>query len=222
MTYAEQWKTVSGRIRGLMRAGELHARFLGIRSNDGYGRGKQLRQQCEGVLSVLDAFRRTYDHSLPREAIACINAFIDQNRSLICDTGGTADSLNERVWAALVVLGAFETEMAFILSDSQEIVRARSERAFGHLQRSLVADEEFRGKWQRAFRAGEVACERLGGVHLLSHGIFAFKINGAGERTDLVFQDLAGNLAEEQRYVDGFVLTEWKTATSLPEAEARF
>jgi hypothetical protein len=41
-----------------------------------------------------------------------------------------APSLNGRAWAALVLLGAFETEMSFILADEQEVIRARSERAF--------------------------------------------------------------------------------------------
>jgi hypothetical protein len=58
----------------------------------------------------------------------------------------------ERVRAALVFLGAFETEMPFALSDQQEIIRVRSERAFAHLQRSIVADPEFGGKWCMAFQ----------------------------------------------------------------------
>jgi hypothetical protein len=49
-----------------------------------------------------------------------------------------------------------------------------------------------------------------------------YKVNGAGERTDLVFQDLGGKLVEEQRYVDGFVLIEWKTVPSEKEAEKPF
>ena len=67
-----------------------------------------------------------------------------------------------------------------------------------------------------------MACEKLGGAHLLLHGIFAFKITAEGERTDLVFQDIAGNLADEKRYADGIVLTEWKIVRSEKEAENRF
>jgi hypothetical protein len=222
MTYADEWKPLSSRIRGLMQAGELHARFLGIRSSDGYGRARKLREHCERVLSALDTYRTTYKDSLPPGASAAIKSFIDAHGGLIRDASGTADSLDERVWAALVLLGGFESEVSFILSDQQEVIRARSERAFAHLQRSIVADPDFRGKWQTAFKDGEVACESLGAVHLLSHGIFAFKVNAEGERTDLVFQDIAGNLAEEQRYADGIVLTEWKIARSSNEAERQF
>jgi len=222
MIYADQWMALSSRIRGLMQAGELHARFLSIRSSDTYARGRQLRAQCESVLIALSSFRATYKDSLPVAAAQSIDEFIDKNGSLIRDTDGSADLISERGWAALVLLGAFETEMAFILADQQEIVRIRSERAFAHLQRSIVADPEFANRWRKAFEDGEVACEQLGGAHLLAHGIFAFKVNAQGERTDLVFQDIVTDAASDQRYADGIVLTEWKVARSDGMAKKRF
>lgn len=151
--------------------------------------------------------------------LSCLTARPDPNRN---STEGSADLISERAWAALVLLGAFETEMAFVLSNQQEIIRVRSERAFAHLQRSIVADPEFGKKWRKAFKDGEVACEKLGGAHLLAHGIFAFKVDAEGERTDLVFQDIVGNDASEERYAEGIVLTEWKVARSDGDAEKRF
>lgn len=221
MTYADQWKILSSRILGLMRAGELHARFLSIRSNTSLSRTTQLHQQCKNVFSALDDYGRSYKDSLPKAATDRINEFINKNK-LLGETKGTPELNDERVWDALVVLGAYETEMTFILSDSQEHIRARSERALAHLQRMLVADTEFREKWRKAFMNGEVACEKLGAVHLLYHGIFAFKINGEGERTDLVFPELIGSLVEGQRYSDGMVLTEWKKATNADDAGEKF
>jgi len=106
----------------------------------------------------------------------------------------------------------FETEVSFLLSDVQESIRSRSELAFSHLQRSIVVDQELRTKWRNAFDSGEVACERLGAVHLLLHGIWAFKVDAIGARTDLVFQEACGDFGEAQRYAFGFVLTEWKKA----------
>ena len=222
MTYADDWKALSSRIRGLMQAGELHARFLGIRSGDSYGRARRLREQCERILSALETYRDAHKSDLPHAVLVAITTFIDAHAGLIRDATGTADLLEERVWAALVLLGGFETEISFLLSNRQEIVQARSERAFAHLQRCIVADGGFREKWQNAFKEGELACEKLGGTHLLLHGIYAFKINAAGERTDLVFQDITGDLTDEQRYADGFVLTEWKIASSDAEAAKQF
>jgi hypothetical protein len=112
--------------------------------------------------------------------------------------------------------------MSFVLSDVQESIRATSERAFSHLQRSIVVDADLRTKWRRAFDEGEVACERLGAVHLLLHGIWAFKVDGAGARTDLVFQEPVQDLSAAQRYADGLVLTEWKKATFDDQALQRF
>ncbi len=222
MTYRDQWKALSSRIRGLMQAGQLHADYLAIQSSDNFGRGKRLREHAEGVLTALQSFQDHFRHSLPPTALASIDKFVADTGDLICDTGGTQAALRERVWAALVLLGAFETEMSFILSDVQEVIRAHSERAFSHLQRSIVADAAFREKWQTAFDEGEVSCEKLGAVHLLQHGIWAFKVDAEGARTDLVFQEPAGPLTDEQRYVDGIVLTEWKKADSEADAANRF
>jgi hypothetical protein len=120
------------------------------------------------------------------------------------------------------MLGGLESEISYALSDVQEVIRVRSERAFAHLQRSIVADPDIGAKWLRAFEAGEVACEKLGGTHLLLHGIFAFKVNAEGERTDLVFPDILNDLTEKQRYADGFILTEWKKAKDEKEAGKQF
>lgn len=223
MNFADQWKALSSRIHGLMQAGQLHAQYLVVQSSDSYGRGKHLREQSEDVLSALQSFRDQFEQLLPPAALASIDQFVERNRDLICNTSGPPNALRERVWAALVMLAAFETEMSFILSDVQESIRARSERAFAHLQRSIVVDSAFRDKWQTAFEEGEVACEKLGAVHLLLHGIWAFKVDAAGARTDLVFQEPAGDhLTNATRYADGFVLTEWKKANPDDQAEQRF
>jgi hypothetical protein len=85
-----------------------------------------------------------------------------------------------------------------------------------------IADDDFREKWQAAFAAGEPACEGLGQVHLLSHGIWAYKVNAAGERTDLVYQEPVADYANDYRYADGLVLTEWKKAAVRRDAASKF
>lgn len=220
--YLDQWKALSSCIRGLMQAGKLHASYLSINSSDSYGSGKRLREHGERVLSAIESFRAQFQQALSPVAIASIDNLIDNASKLIRDPSGSSNSRQERVWAALVQFVAFEAEMSFILSDFQDSIRARSELAFSHLQRLIVADSIFREKWKDAFKKGEVECEKLGAVHLLHHGIWAFKVNAKGARTDLVFQEPAGDLIDEQRYVDGFVLTEWKKASSVEKAEELF
>ena len=116
----------------------------------------------------------------------------------------------------------FETEMSFILSDVQESIRAISERAFSHMRRSIVADSDFRAKWNKAYKHGEVACEKLGAVHLLLHGIWAFKVDATGARTDLVYQEPPTDLINLQKYAEGIVLTEWKKANRGDNSQRRF
>src|SRR5262249_48601291 len=89
------------------------------------------------------------------------------------------------------------------------------------LKRTLAVDEDVRTKWQRAFDSGgETACERLGSIHLLSQGIFAFKVNSEGARTDLVFPELPDE-SLLSRSVDGLVLTEWKKAATPRDAATK-
>jgi hypothetical protein len=107
----------------------------------------------------------------------------------------------------LVALAALEAEITFILTGRQEQIRARSERAFLLLNRMIAVDNDVHAKWKNALEDGETACEYLGSVFLLSQGIYAFKVNANGARTDLVFpepppEDLL------TRAVEGLVLTE--------------
>jgi len=222
MTYTDQWKAISSRILGLMRAGTLHAQFLAVRSSDTYSRAKRLREHCVAVISAIRQFREQFRQTLPPDSLVSIDEFVQKADELTREKNGSPDAFQERVWAALVALTAFETEISFILSNPQESIRARSERAFAHLQRLIVVDSTFRERWKGAFEDGEVACEKLGAVHLLLHGIWAFKVDASGARTDLVFQEPAGSLANEQRYVDGFVLTEWKKSDLGDDPTVRF
>jgi hypothetical protein len=221
MTYKDQWKALSSRIHGLVQAGTLHAQYLRVRSSDSYGGAKRLRGQSKDILDELKVFQAGFGESLSSAVIAAIEKFITTAGPLIYNEGSISDAAQEQVWAFLVAIVAFEAEVTFLLSDTQAAIHSLSERAFQHLQRSIVADEDFRRKWQSAFEAGEVPCERLGAVHLLLHGIWAFKVDAAGARTDLVFQEPA-DLQGVQRYVAGLVLTEWKKAATDTEACQRF
>jgi hypothetical protein len=169
------------------------------------------------------SFRDKFDSSLPQAAITAIDGLNETSGGLI---RGSEQKIGlsvrqPQIWAGLVALGAVETELAFLLSGSQESIRALSERAFAHLQRSLVVDVALRERWQEAFKSGEPECEKLGAVHLLLHGIWAFKAHAAGERTDLVYQEKL-DLATAARSSEGLVLTEWKKATSNDDAQNKF
>ncbi len=136
--------------------------------------------------------------------------------------GGSSDSIQERSWATLVKLSAFEAEFSYCLADTQAAIRARSERAFVHLQRLIAVDGDVQRKWSDALKSGEVRCEQFGAVHLLHHGIWAFKVHAQSARTDLVFQEPVENVAIPSGAVEGLVLTEWKVARNLAEGQDKF
>jgi hypothetical protein len=221
MIYAGQWKLLSGRIRGLMQVAHFHA-SLAIRNSDSFGRGKYLGRHCGQIRDALTSFRDGNRQSLPPAALTALNEFIDDISGLLKDTSSTADLKEELVQAALLKLNAFEGQMTFLLADEQEAIRARVDLAFEHLQRSIVVDADMRAKWSEAFGKDEVACERLGAVHLLLHGIWAFKVSAAGERTDLVYQEPIVDFENLLRSANGLVLTEWKRAVKSDEAARRF
>jgi hypothetical protein len=222
MNFVDEWEAIASRIHGLVRAAELHARFLAIRESDSYGRSRRLRHQSADVLSSIEGFRARFDAALPSSAASAIDGFLSGTAALIREAEGSPDSREERVWAGLVMLSAFEAEISYLLSSPQERIRARSEVAFSHLQRMIAVDEDIRTKWDKAFDRGEVVCEQLGAVHLLWHGICAFKVDAAGARTDLVFPESSGGPGDEARFADGLVLTEWKLAASDEVVQTRF
>ena len=143
---------------------------------------------------------------LPVQAESALKDFLGRNRGLF--GGGAEGAALYSVQLRLVALASFQSELSYELEEFQDNARRLSERAFSHLQRSIVADAELAQRWQRAFQE-DVACEKLGACHLLAHGIWAFKASSAGERTDLIMNDRV-DLAEAQRSAEALVLTEWK------------
>lgn len=107
-----------------------------------------------------------------------------------------------------IKLASIKAEVDYLLRDQSLGLKSTTERAFRHLQRLIAVDPDVQSKWSAAFEEGEVKCEKLGAVHLLWHGVFAFKLNAEGQRTDLIFSDPP--LVDATRSTLGLVLTEWK------------
>ena len=203
-----EWDALSVRIAGIVEASAFL--FQGAQA----GQGDQgfstniLIENCEQAgVAVLSLLR--YGQALPPKAVDALTRFkkwwsatVD---STVLEFGGYP-----AVQALVVLLGSIRSELDHLLADHDEIIRSHVVRAFRHLQRSLIVDDGLRANWLAAFDTGEIACEQLGGVHLLLHGIWAFKISAEGERTDLV---LGTHLVVDQDVIasaHGLVLTEWK------------
>ncbi len=212
MAWMEDWRSISARIEGLMKAGEYFQAGMNQKASDQYGvLRKSIVPEVETIHQLLHDFYMKYYLELPINASESINQFIN---------AGWKDKIDETLKAFAAIL-IFRGEFEFLIKDSETEVINLTELSFEHLRRSIVVNKEIAAKWVNAFNEHETACEKLGAVHLLSHGLWAFKVTGIGAATDLVFNDpVEGHSSIIKRTARGLVLTEWKlvkTAKQLNE-----
>ena len=210
MSWQTEWKAISDRIDSILKAGSFYAQFA--KSSDGGGAAhKGLIPSAKEIRTSIEEFKDNYSSLLPDSAASCLDKFIT-------DAPGFFENNDERQNAyylarvTLTFLSAFRADFAYKITDVSVRARRLSERAFSHLQRSIIADPTIESKWKDAFEKHETACEKLGAAHFLQHGIWAFKVGGAGEATDLVFGEplVEDYLSEAERSSEALVLTEWK------------
>jgi hypothetical protein len=176
---------------------------------------------CEGLWSAIDSFLNAHRASLPPATGGLMNDW-RQHRGFIPTPSGNASPVHVAIaWVCL--LASIKGNVDRLLADSEVVWRATTERAFEHLQQTIVVDPDARRRWKDAFEENEPACERLGAIHLLWHGIWGFKVHAGGERTDLVVGELidAATIGRAARAGTALVLTEWKRVTqklSVPAA----
>lgn len=206
-----EWAALSARIASVLEAGTYFMLTIGAGAHD-YGATGALLQNANDVASRLERFRDSHTAELPEPAIACLSRFLGSYKER-CD--GLSGIPATQV--ALTLLASFRAEFNYVVSDAEALGRSLVTRAFMHLQRSIVADATFRERWRKAFEEGETACEKLGACHLLLHGVWAFKANAAGERTDLVLGEPLSVTDEVRRAAATLVLTEWKVVGSSTE-----
>lgn len=121
----------------------------------------------------------------------------------------------------LSLLLVFRAKLDHLIGDFELFARRTIERAFVHLQRTLIVDANLRNRWLEEFnRNGEVSVEKLGAVHLLLHGIWAFKVDSTGERTDLILGEPLKNFRDDiNRAAEMLALTEWKIVKNSESKE---
>ncbi|MBM4779657.1 MAG: hypothetical protein GQE15_18285 [Archangiaceae bacterium] len=178
--------------------------------------------------------------ALEQATLACgksIDAFLDRHKDALQPEAadlwrteqvlhgfvgkGFANFTNE---ARIVILSSFAGQFDAQLSDPERDWVAAVERSFLHLQRSFRVDRVLQARWVEAFDAGdEPQLESLGAVHLLQHGLFAFKAHAEGARTDLVVGEQVSRRTEDarKRSAAPLVLTEWKKVKSPSDARSK-
>jgi len=210
MSWRTEWKAISDRIEGTLEAGRFYIQCISSNSEDpGDIADRVLIPAAKEIRTSITCFHKHYHALLPASAASCLDRFLKDAPKFFEEK-----SLQKRfgVQATLTALSAFRAEFAYQITDVSALARRLSERAFSHLNRSIAVDADIQAKWQEAFDHHETKCEKLGAIHLLQHGIWAFKVSGPGAVTDLVFEDRMTDtaLAEAERAAEALVLTEWK------------
>ncbi len=213
------WVAIAGRLEGIERTATIYAGFLGNSSSKAMpGADELIFTSCLSTWDAIKALRETFDGLLPENVDRAIQQFGLQNEVDFTATRDGTDFIAKRVFVMKLMILA--GEITHGMYDHSEQIRSTAELAFRHLQQLIVVDQDVRRKWQAALATGgETECEKLGGVHLLWHGIQAFKVHGDGGRTDLVFAEPIG--AADTVGIQGLVLTEWKKGTTS-NATARY
>ncbi len=214
-SWRTDWKSITDRMAGLFSAARFYIDSRPINNMDYGGIGnKILLPGIAYLMGRLIDFDTNHRHSIPKEARSELEIYIENNRGKFMEIPGKVDDPIGDLQFRFVSLKAFCTEMDALLSDTKTYVLRLTERAFRHLQRLIVVDADTRMKWGEAFKAGETKCEKLGAVHLLWHGIWAFKADAEGERTDLIMGEPidSSNLEEIGNSAEALVFTEWKVA----------
>ena len=194
-----KWTLFAKRIRALVSTSNFYFNSLRSNSSDPFGTAKAIVSEVNKVLNDLKEYKTTLNIS------SLISEFVTECEKYLSDLGSTGSQ--QSLSTLIVRLSLFETQTNYLLSDSEAYIRKTVEIALAHLQRMLIVDKSLQTSWKNAQK--ETEYEKLGGAHLLLHKIWAFKVDAAGERTDLVLSQPATdqNLLNS---VEGLVLTEWK------------
>ncbi len=183
---------------------------------DDFAVGKKwLMPELKALKKELEEFAAECGAELPPAAFDTLRHVIE-----VAGTGTESDgSTNAQ---AIVPFALFRSQFEYLISDREVAARSLTDLAFEHLTRLLEVDQDARTKWTQAFEKHETACERLGAIHLLSHGIWGFKVTSTGSATDLVFgEPLDSEAVTVRRTARAVVLTEWKLIRSGDEAAKR-
>lgn len=193
----------------MLDAGHFYAQMLGKVTSDAIAGAVALNRSASDIFSEIKDFINTAG-SIPTAANIRLVRFFNDYCHEFQEPPTDASRIIQRVHFALTALRSLQSEIDYLLADTEVVARNLVDRSFLHLQRAIIADPTARKTWKSAFADGGTACERLGAVHLLLHGIWAFKAHGAGERTDLVLSQPLQLTPQIESAAEALVLTEWK------------
>jgi hypothetical protein len=214
MTWQEEWKAISARIEAQMVAGNFLVQVLQKNADDPNNSVGTLIGQIRDTNDSLKKFVDHYRSVLPPSVCKVLDTYDSNAEILNPAPGNPLFGLSPR----LMRIQCLRSEVDYYLTDFTVLIKRLSERAFFHLQQCIIAASDISDRWLEAYNKDELSCEKLGAAHLLQHGIYAFKVNAEGGRTDLVFNEPI-EARDVARVADAMVLTEWKLIRQPGEAK---
>jgi hypothetical protein len=216
--WLEQWRALAARIEGLVRSGDFLISAFQVHATDvSQVFHKSLLPEFKDISFALSELAQNHGNEMPPAALTALQRYQSHNWYHKIERTGFSDATH--AIQILAPLAALRSEFEYLIRDTESDARSITELAFEHLRRQIVVDEEIRAKWTKAFKKHETRCEQLGAVHLLSHGIWAFKVQSKGA-TDLVFGDpIDSRLQVTRRTARALVLTEWKIVKDVREID---
>jgi hypothetical protein len=214
MIWLSDWDALAKRIDALTSNGEAMVSMLGLSKLDLAGViGKCLLPELKLINDELSSLGSKHSSTLPQRAFQALQKYLGAWASK--DHPPNADKHVEL--RLILPLAVFKAEFEFLIRDSEIEARSLVELAFQHLRQLIMVDKDVASKWSSAFKGDkskkghETKCEQLGSAHLLSHGIWAFKIHTTGAATDLVCcEPITEKLGTITRAARTLALTEWK------------
>ncbi len=222
MGFRQDWDALGVRIDGLAQAGLFVVQTAPAVGADFYGvLNSVVLPNAAETFMLLEQFHTAHESSLPPRAGEALKRFIHLQGGFFKDKKPTGFPALQGMVA---LLQSIRAEVTHYMTDLEFAQHRRVERAFEHLKRSLIVDEQLATRWEAAFDKHETHCEKLGAVHLLAHGLWAFKASEAGAATDLILGSPLEADDHVEAVADALVLTEWKRVTDpkdLPSHAAR-
>jgi hypothetical protein len=207
MNWIERWRAISSRILALGEACNFLVQTYQAHNAE-HGGLKFVFSEIKDIGDELKRFFSTHRGELPPAAAAYLQEILQRYHELLqpLPTASGPEKI-QSVAPLLMIRARFD----YLIQDMEIEGRNATELAFEHLRRTIVVDPKVRDSWKKSFDTREEECERLGAVHLLSHGLWAFKVKADGAATDLVYNEpVDAQSPTLRRTARAIVLTEWK------------
>jgi len=187
------------------------AQLLNVNTGIQQGLCEKLSKETLSIFDLIDNFYNTYKtkNILDAKIEELLKDFIQLNSDRYKQVSNSFDEIK----LAVINFGLLSNQLDFFMSDKTTYFKSIIERSFHHLQRLIIVDKTIRSTWRKIYdKKREPELEQYGAVHLLHHGIWAFKADASGGRTDLILGNsiTQPQLDEIQSVTEIMVLTEWK------------